>query len=198
MSGRPIQSHPMVNQGGSRPRAEAAIIETATLVLAEHPHASMGEIASAVGIGRATLYRHFPTRERLMEAVSLAAATELAARVENAGLELAPVDEGLHRLFRAVLIVANHYRILVGARSAPDSPAGKVVAREVEEPVAALFDRGVGDGTLRADLGTEVLVGLFGGLVVGAIDTGLANAIGVEQMAALMGSAFLDGIRGQT
>ncbi len=188
----------MKSQLGLRPHTEAAIVEKATRVLAERPNATMHDIAAAVGMGRATLYRYFPTRERLIETLSVAAARELASRIETAGLDLAPVPEGLHRLFRAVLTVADHYVIFVGVRPNPAGPAAEVAAHGVNEPVVALFERGVDDGTLRADLGTEVLVSLFGGLVVGAIDAGLPRTIGIEQTAALMGSALLDGIRSRS
>jgi TetR/AcrR family transcriptional regulator, mexCD-oprJ operon repressor len=193
-SGSPAR---LVNRVGRRPRAHTAALEAATKVLAENPKASMGEIAAAAGIGRATLYRAFPTRECLMDTLAFTAATELAKRIEEAGLDLAPVPEALHRLLRAVLTVANHYVIIVGTRPEPESPVGRVSAEGIEKPFLELVERGVADGTLRADLGTDVLLTVFGGLVVSAIDVGLPGRIGIEQTAALLGSALLDGIAGR-
>ncbi len=42
------------------------IIDTALKVLAQNPMASMDQIAETAGIGRATLYRHFRSRELLI------------------------------------------------------------------------------------------------------------------------------------
>lgn len=44
------------------------IVETAAVLLAAEPDVSIGEIASRSGVGRSTLYRHFPTREALVAA----------------------------------------------------------------------------------------------------------------------------------
>ena len=58
-----------------RPRADAArnrerLLEAAKAVLgAGGPNASLDAVARAAGVGPGTLYRHFPTREALSEAV---------------------------------------------------------------------------------------------------------------------------------
>jgi AcrR family transcriptional regulator len=57
-----------------RRRSDAAlnrtrIIEAAHRLLADDPDATMGQIAAAAGVGRGTAYRHFPSREELVDAV---------------------------------------------------------------------------------------------------------------------------------
>jgi len=47
----------------------ARLLEAARHRLAEDPDASVASIAEAAGVGRGTAYRHFPTREQLVEAV---------------------------------------------------------------------------------------------------------------------------------
>lgn len=47
----------------------ARIVQAAAELLARDPDASIGEIAHRAGVGRSTLYRHFDTRESLLEAV---------------------------------------------------------------------------------------------------------------------------------
>src|SRR5215210_5701498 len=64
------------NPGGRRRRRrsdaalnQAKLIDAAGTLLAENPDASMGYIASAAGVGRGTAYRHFASRDDLLEAV---------------------------------------------------------------------------------------------------------------------------------
>lgn len=51
-------------------RNREAIVTGAIRVLTASPHASMREIADASGIGRTTLYRHFPNRQALVAAIA--------------------------------------------------------------------------------------------------------------------------------
>jgi AcrR family transcriptional regulator len=177
-------------------RTPAAILATAAHLLAERRDASMSDVAAAAGVGRATLYRYFPTREALLNALAEDALGEVNARIAAAGLDQVPVPEALQRLLRAVLAVGDRYVILLdestalrGRNTADDAH------QDVATPMQTLFQRGQDDGTLRCDLDAAVLVQLFGGLVVAAINASLPRTLGVEQAAKLTGSMFLDGAR---
>ncbi|MEM8640002.1 MAG: TetR/AcrR family transcriptional regulator [Cyanobacteria bacterium P01_G01_bin.54] len=73
-------------------KAQQALLQTLTPVLASHPGASLSEIATQAGVGRATLYRHFASREALVKAVAMEAiaafdqaSAAVAAQNLNAG-----------------------------------------------------------------------------------------------------------------
>jgi AcrR family transcriptional regulator len=180
----------------SRLRTPAAILDTAAHLLAERRDASMNDIAAAAGVGRATLYRYFPTREALVQALADEALADFAARLADAGVDLAPFAEALQRLCRAVLAVGDRYVVLLDEATAlRGRDFGHEAHQEVAAPIQALFQRGQDEGTLRSDLEAAVLVQLFGGLVVAAIGASLPRTLGVEQAAALTASMFLDGAR---
>src|SRR5690348_14133837 len=93
-----------------RDRTAAAIIESAAALLAERGEAaSMEEIASAAGVGRATLYRYFESREALLRAMTMASAEELAARIKQADLDTVPFDEAIARLARGIIATGSKY-----------------------------------------------------------------------------------------
>lgn len=181
-----------------RLRTPAAILETASHVLAERGDASMNDIAAAAGVGRATLYRHFPTRDALMKALVEEATQDLVTRIRDAGLDGTPVAEALHRLLRAIFAVGDRYLVftrefLTGGHAREYRPDKDVVDQFVAAPIRSVLERGVADGTLRTDLGAEAVVQLFGGLIVGALEGSLQRTLGVEAAAAAVASVFLYG-----
>ena len=61
----------------------ARIIDTARQLLAENGDASMGQIAAAAELGRATVHRHFTTREELINAVRRQARDDAESNEED-------------------------------------------------------------------------------------------------------------------
>ena len=185
-----------MTETGTRLRTPAAILQTAARVLADRGDATMDDLAAAAGVGRATLYRHFPTRQALLNALADEARQELTARITSAGLDRVPVPEALHRLLRAIFAVGDRYVVLtrqgatlLGYRL--DEQPGRLPGA----PVLALFQRGIDDQTLRGDLDAVHLVRLFGGLVLAAFAAALPQTEGIEQAAGITASIFLDGAR---
>ena len=168
-----------------------AILETAARLLAERD-ASMVEIAEAAGVGRATLYRHFPTREALLAELAVQALDEIAQRVADAGLEQTSVIEGIERLARVFLTVADRYVVLVRERVRPEPDEAE---RRVGGPLRAVFERGIGEGVLRSDLDPQAQLRLFSSVVTGALQAGLQRELGIEETAAILTSFFLEGAR---
>src|ERR1041384_4997680 len=86
------------NQLHRKPRADAVrnrerVLEAAKLVFsAGGPDASLEAVARQAGVGIGTLYRHFPTREALYEAVYRREVDQLADLAEQLKQEAKPVD----------------------------------------------------------------------------------------------------------
>jgi AcrR family transcriptional regulator len=90
----------------SRPRADAARNRERLLAAAKRvfsagdAKASLEAVARAAGVGIGTLYRHFPTRESLYEAVYRREVDELAALADKLKSEATP-DAALRRWVEA-------------------------------------------------------------------------------------------------
>src|SRR5579872_2909312 len=89
-----------------KPRADALrnrerVLEAAKIVFsAGGPDASLEAVAREAGVGIGTLYRHFPTREALYEAVYRREVEQLSELAEQLKNEASPI-EALRRWMHA-------------------------------------------------------------------------------------------------
>ena len=174
-------------------RTAAAILDGAARALSEHGSSTnMADVAAAAGVSRATLYRYYPDREALLDALASHALADAAARLADAGLERAPVDEAIERIVRALTAVGDRYTVLLSEQVEAD-PAE--IERLVAAPMRVVFARGIESGLLRQDLSAEVLLELFGGTLVAALKLTQRGRLGLEEASAAAASVFLDGAR---
>jgi AcrR family transcriptional regulator len=176
-------------------RTAAAILDAAAHVFSEQgTAANLADVAAAAGVSRATLYRYYPNREALLNALAAHALTELANRLNDAGLERATVKEAIERLARAAVAVGDRYAVLASDQCTPDEGESE---RLVGAPMRAVFERGIASGHLRQDLTADVLLELFAGTIMAAIKLTQRHQLGPEEASAAAAAVFLDGARGR-
>lgn len=124
------------------------------------PDASLETVARRAGVGIGTLYRHFPTREALFEAVYRREVEQLADLAEQLKTDVAPA-EALRRWLRAnVEFVATKKGMSAALALAVDS-SSELSAYSLDrltKAVGALLDRAAAAGELRADISPEDLL----------------------------------------
>ena len=165
---------------------EAILDATADLLAEGGEPPSMSDVAAAAGISRATLYRYFPTREQLLQALGAIAIDTTATRLAQADLDAVPVPEGIARVARVCAAAGSKYAAIIGHVQ----PTG-AAEEQIGTLLQALLRRGIDDGTFRADLSVEELLFLLGYLLQAAAR--MAAEGGVEKAAALVTSVFLHG-----
>lgn len=183
----------MPGQRSDFTRNERRIIDAAARLLSEAPAAGMSEIASAAGLGRATLYRHFPTRETLIAGMRAEAYAAVAAVIAARGADRAGVD--LPRLVQELLAVGERYRIVFAAPS--DAQARAAAGVRFEEPLTELVGRAQQEGLLDPALSPEwvliALAGLLGAALraraEGRLSGGEARALVLRGLLAGFGAA---------
>ena len=179
-------SPPALRQG-----VAGAILDGAAQVLAARGRdTSMGDVAIAAGVARATVYRHFPTRQVLLEELAQLAVREVGDRLGSARIDEVPVEEGVSHAVRALIEVGDPLAVLV--RQAADAD-GDAFDDRVAAPLRRLIDAGQAGGHLRGDIESAWLVDVLIGLVVGVGPS--RRGLGREDTVAALTSLFLHGAR---
>lgn len=171
-------------------RTRRAILDAAARVLARRPDAAMADIAEEAGVGRATLYRHFPTRESLISGVQEAGTDELVAAFASADLDNLPVNRAIVRATGVFLRTGAKYAAVI---SRDDEHRDHAAKNRAIKPIRELIARGVRDGELRTDLPGETLFEMYSALIARAQLLTIADAVTPEQAADAVVAVFLDG-----
>jgi AcrR family transcriptional regulator len=143
------------------------LLAVARDVVTEHgADASLRDIARRADVGLGTLYRHFPTREALLEALLRTSFDQLTAGA--GGLETsAPPDEALVSWLREAVAVAHNYSGVIAALvAAIEDPESALHTSCVTMRAAGtrLLARAQAEGMARTDIDGTDLFALVGAL----------------------------------
>jgi AcrR family transcriptional regulator len=123
------------------------------------------DFARLAGVGTGTLYRHFPTREALAEAVYREEVAALCDRARRLRATL-PAGEALTTFLRGMVDHIDAHQGLARTLAtllATGSGALAEGSRALEEAVTGLVAAGVADGAIRDDVGAgAVMMALHG------------------------------------
>jgi AcrR family transcriptional regulator len=117
-------------------------------------NASLDEIAKEAGVGAGTLYRHFPSRDALLEAVYRTEVEKLAAAEQKFAQTMTPVEalRAWMLLFvdyiAAKQIIAPALNTLVGG----PSKVFEATRAQIQGAINALVKRAIKSGDIRRDL----------------------------------------------
>ena len=160
-------------QPARRPRADAKrnrerILEVAKEVFTRvGATASLDDIARRSGIGNATLYRHFPTRDALIEAVYRSEVEKLADAGQRFAATLPPLEALRAWMLLFVDHVASKMLIVPAMDTVPGGSSRLIMdSRDlIRAAFAALAKRAIASGDLRRDTDPNdfirALVGIF-------------------------------------
>ena len=125
----------------------------------------MADVGAAAGVSRATVYRHFPTRETLIVAIQLQALEQGERALERARLDEGPATEALRRLCDAWLEVSERYAV-AAASQALDDETREQRRRLLGDPLRTLIERGQAEGAFSQALSVEWALRAFGALLL--------------------------------
>jgi AcrR family transcriptional regulator len=171
-------------------RNQRRILRAAARLLADDPAVSIQRIADEAEVARPTVYRRYPTKEALVQAILAEALDEFASALHDASSSPRDAATVLAQLIAALAQIGANYPVLL-LSEAPYAPHG-AHGVDIPEELDALITRGQQERTIRSDLYPSVLRhSLFGSLAVslrGARhgDLPLTTAQIAKQVAALL------------
>ena len=115
---------------------------------------SLEEIARRAGVGIGTLYRHFPTREAVVEAVYRREVEQLAESVPQL-LQTSPAGEALHKWMHLFVDYIATKRIIapsLGAAAGRTSTLYASSAELITNAISTLVKRAIASGDVRRDI----------------------------------------------
>ncbi|MGV9298638.1 TetR/AcrR family transcriptional regulator [Amycolatopsis sp. NPDC003676] len=175
----------------ARRNRDALLAAAREAFLAGEADAHVDEIAKRAGVAVGTLYRHFETREALVEEVYRQEVDQLCALPSQLLEQYAP-DEAL-RYFLLGLVdhaaVGKGMAVALESIMATDSPVFEDARAQMAGALDELLDAGAAAGALRADIGGRTVLRALGGIC------GMRVAEGWKDEAVRITEVLLDGLR---
>ena len=145
---------------GRKPRADAQrnrerILEVAKQAFTRSGvNTSLDDVAKHAGVGPGTLYRHFPTRDALLEAVYYSEVAKLAAAERDLSGKLPPVEALKSWMLLFVDYIAAKHLIAPALNTLVGGPSKLYEGSraQIGGAIHALVDRAVKSGDIRRDL----------------------------------------------
>ncbi|WP_460356119.1 TetR/AcrR family transcriptional regulator [Mycobacterium sp. ZZG] len=147
------------------PATRDELLRAAADFLGRRPNATQDEIATAVGVSRATLHRHFAGRLALMTALEELAIAEMRAALDTARLHEGTAADALRRLVAACEPVSPYLALLYSQSQELDVDTTLDIWHDVDSEITTLFERGQRAGEFRPELTAAWLTEAFYGLI---------------------------------
>lgn len=182
-----------------KPRADAVrnrerVLEAAKIVFnAGGPEASLEAVAKRAAVGIGTLYRHFPTREDLFEAVYRREVEQLSELAEQLRSAKDPVD-ALRRWLRSNVEFVATKKGMSAALALTFQSSSELAAFSMDrltKAIGSLLDRAVAAGQMRGDVSPEDLLRALVGMCY------MHDQPGWQSSVLRMLDVFVDGLRVQ-
>ena len=173
-------------------RKREAILTAAVEVFAERGvDVALDEVARRAGVGIATLYRHFPTREALITGAYVREINALCDGVDDL-LAAMPADEALETWMRRFIgYVAGKPGMALAVKSVVHADPATMLASHgrIYAALGQLVAAGQSSGLVRPDASAEDLANALSGI-------SLANSLpGTEERANRLIALVVDGLR---
>ena len=130
---------------------EALVRAAIAAVHREGTRVTMSTIAADAGVGIGTLYRHFPTRDDLLNSLTHRSFEQVLANVQAADSDGTTASGALRRFIEAAIAQRNELVLPLHGGPPVTAPETLAVRDQVHLAVQRIIERGRADGTISQD-----------------------------------------------
>ena len=180
-----------------KPTSQAAILEAAFQTFSDRPGASLADVAARAGVGRATLHRHFSSREALMTALARAATAELNEAVDAAVADATSHTDGLRLALVAIIPLAQRQWFLAHELAVLQDPGVAAAYDADRSELCAAIDAAKAEGTFDPAVPTRWIAEAYDGLIYAAWEMVRDGDLTAGQAADLAWDTLTQGLAGR-
>ena len=169
------------------------ILDVALDVLGENPDAGMGDIASAAGVVRRTVYGHFPSRTDLVRTLARRAVDEIAAVLTEVSAPGRAAETVWVDFIARVWPLARRYRVLLVLRRGEYGEEIHALLGPVDKALADLVERGQDHEVFGRHLPADILSQVAYAAVFAIAENDLSNGT-LGARAAIITSLLILGV----
>ena len=162
-------------------RNRRTVLDAAVALLAQRPQATMQEVADASGLGRTTVYRHFPRRQDLIDALYDEVLRESGQTVRDAIAQASNARDLLCDLGTRVIHIGDRYRFLDAHPELRERTLSGAGDSEGRDPLHEYLTGAQERGEIRADVPVTWMLTSMRGLAVVAMVEVSAGRMTVEE-----------------
>ena len=191
MDGEPSAKRARKPRADSVPNRKRVLEAAKAVFAASGPAGSLEAVARRAGVGVGTLYRHFPTRQALFEAVYRHEVEQLADLAEQLGTDLPPL-EALRRWMHANVEFVATKKGMSAALAVAVHASSDLAAYSMDRlgrALGVLLRRAVEAGVIRDDIGGEDILRTIVGLCY------THDTAGWQRNVLRLVDVFVDGMR---
>ena len=173
-------------------RSEKAIIEASIQSLLLNPTAGMSDIAAAAGVGRRTLYRHFESREALIEKLILVSVEEL--RIAAEPIQHLTGRAAIEAYIEVKMPLADRFHFLATLwDESADREAVKQVDNKLISELAILIEQAKEEGEIAPNLPTTWIIWFYDSTLAAAWRLIASGDITIDESVTYTKQSFFNG-----
>ncbi len=170
------------------------MLEASVSVLLANPGASFSRIAEEAGVGRATLYRHFSSREKLLKALTLESIREIDERTAPIEHQATSARHALELIFGVVVPLGERYRFLLMESHLENDPDVRPEIERQRRELEGLIEAAKSEGSIASDVPTPWVAIAVDALIYAAWSAVNDGTVARRDAPALAFRTLLDGL----